>query len=56
LGSNYAGKGRIKSVRLGGEGRGYIEEEGAAPLGGCAGPKEEALLFIMVVTLSSFPS
>jgi hypothetical protein len=56
LGSNYAGKGRIKSVRLGGEGGGYIGGEGAAPLGGCAGPKEEVLLLIMVVTPSSFPS
>jgi hypothetical protein len=36
------------------EERGYFYSRGwGSPLGGCAGPKEELLLLIMVVTPSS---
>jgi hypothetical protein len=42
-------------VRHGGEGGGFIGKEGAAPKGGCAGPKEVLLLLIMVVTSLFIP-
>jgi hypothetical protein len=49
-------EGRIKKCVTWRRGRVYIGKEGAAPKGGCAGPKEEFLLLIMVVTPSSFTS
>jgi hypothetical protein len=56
LGSNYAREGRIKKCVTWRRGRGLYRGGGGSPQGGCAGPKEEFLLLIMVVTPSSFPS
>jgi hypothetical protein len=53
-GNNFAGEGKDQSSMNMEERGAFYTRGGGNPLGGCAGPKEELLLIIMVVTPSSW--